>query len=73
MHCVCCMYTIYELCMLYVCYMLEMGTNRKTGFLGSLSKRVKVDSKDYNQHFIKHDEDNKLFFKSKLQYEFFLY
>ena len=36
MHCVYCMYTIYALCMLYVYYMLEMGTNRKTGFLGSL-------------------------------------
>ena len=36
-----------------------MGTNWKTAVLGSRPiSRVKVDSKNYYQHFIKHDEDN---------------
>ena len=37
---------------------VKMSTNWKTGFLGSRPiSRVKVDSKNYNQHFIKHDVD----------------
>ena len=50
---------------------LKMGTNSKTGFLGSWPiLRVKVDNKNYNYHFIKHDEDNNSnlnFLKSKLK------
>ena len=53
-------------------------TNCKTGFLGSRpTSRVKVDDKNYSQHFIKHDEDNdsqsKTFSKIKIIKEFFLY
>ncbi len=54
---------------------LKIGTNSKTGFLGSRPiLRVKVDTKNYNYHFIKHDEDNNSnlnFLKSKLYKEFF--
>ena len=36
----------------------EYATNYKTWFLGSRPiSRVKVDNKNYNQHFIKHNED----------------
>ena len=42
-----------------------MGTNRKTGVLRSRHiLRVKVDNKNFNQHFIKHDKDNNSEFKT---------
>ena len=38
---------------------VRIGHNWKTGFLGSrLISRVKVDNTNYNQHFIKPDEDS---------------
>ena len=38
---------------------LTLSTNLKTGFLGSQPiSRVKVDDKNYTQHFIYHDEEN---------------
>ena len=44
-----------------------MGTNWKTRFLGSRPiSRLKVKSKNYNQHFIKHDEDYKSIHNLKL-------
>ena len=44
---------------------LTLGTNWKTVVLGSwLILRVKVDSKNYNQHYIKHHNDNNSEFKT---------
>ena len=42
-----------------------MGTNWKNGVLRSRPiLKVKVDSKNYNQNFIKHDKDNNSLFKT---------
>ena len=43
---------------------VKMNTNWKIGFSGSrYILRVKVDNKNYNHYFIKHDKDNNSKFK----------